>query len=115
MDYLIRLKWGLANETISGNLEIEQLMEHVNLANGEYWVMVANRHGHWFAGSRKAKLRANGKGQIAYGGRAGVSCELIRGKTSLGSPIEFLELIERPDKPFAVHYVASARDCPLFE
>ena len=115
MDYLFRLRWGMVNSIISGNLEIEQLMESVKLHAGEYWVVIANRRGHWFAGSRKAKLRGSGKGQIAFGGVVGASCELIQAITSSGKPIQFLELIERPAKPLSVHYVAPVDVVPLFE
>jgi hypothetical protein len=115
MDYLIKMKYGMVKNSLTGNLEIEQMMETVKLSNGEYWVIVANRYGHWFAGSRRAKLRETGRGQIAFGGRAGISCELLHAKTSSGKPIQFLELIERPDKPFAVHYVLPVVDMPAFE
>ena len=115
MEYLSKLKWSAVKQTLSGNREIESAMESMPLPPGHHWLVIVNRQGYWFAGSRKAKLRDSGKGQLAYGGQSGVSCELIRGRTSTGRPVEFLEIVERPGKPFAVGYLAPADPVPVFE
>lgn len=105
MQHVTKIKWGMVSRVLSGNLEVEHIMSTGVLPQSSYWLVVANRQGDWFAGSHKAKLRDSGKGQIAFGGLVGISCELIRGKTSSGAAIQFLEVIERPGKSFAVHYL----------
>lgn len=115
MQHATKIKWGTVSRVLSGNLEIEHLMVTEILPQGNYWLVVANLRGDWFAGSRKAKLRDSGKGQIAFGGLVGLSCELIRGKTSSGAAIQFLEVIERPGKPFAMHYLDAPPPDTWFE
>ena len=103
MNYPLKVNWSWSTHTLTGNEGVEKIISTNKLPQGVHWLILEGIRGTLFMGSRKIPLRPSGKGQITIKGIPGVTCELVKGKTSNGEAIEFVMAREPvPFEPKAV-------------